>query len=307
MFEAWRHRFAVLTAGATLFLIFAGGMVTSTGSGLAVPDWPLSYGMLMPPMVGGIFYEHGHRMVAASVGLLTLVLAAWTGLRERRRGVRMLAYTALAAVSLQGVLGGLTVLFLLPTAVSVGHACLAQAFFCLSIALAYTTSREWLEARRAPDASRAPGAALVATGAVYGQLVLGAVMRHLHAGLAIPDFPLAFGRLVPPFEAPGVAVHFAHRVGALLVLAAVLRLWLKARRADVRLRRSAGLALLLAVIQAALGALTVWSSKAPLVTSLHVVTGAAVLGACFLTLLRSRRLLSPATSAPSARPAPVAA
>lgn len=294
MFDAWRHRLAVLTVGATLFLVFAGGMVTSTGSGLAVPDWPLSYGMLMPPMVGGIFYEHGHRMVATSVGLLTLVLAVWTGARERRRGVRRLGYVALAAVIAQGVLGGLTVLFLLPTPVSVAHACLAQAFFCLAIALAYATSREWLAAADAePDAGGVRRAALFASGAVYAQLILGAVMRHLHAGLAIPDFPLALGRLVPPFDAPGVAIHFAHRVGALVVLGAVAFLWLAARRADHRLRRTTSLALGLTLAQATLGAFTVLSARAPLVTSFHVVTGAAVLGACFFALLRSHRLLAP--------------
>ena len=119
------HRFAVATAVATLFLIFAGGLVTSTESGLSVPDWPLSYGRLMPPMVGGVFYEHGHRMVATAVGILTILLAVWLSRREPRAWVRRLGYAALAAVVAQGVLGGLTVLFLLPMAVSVAHACLA--------------------------------------------------------------------------------------------------------------------------------------------------------------------------------------
>src|SRR5258708_39305040 len=108
--------FTRFVAAATLFLIFAGAMVTSTGSGLAVPDWPLSYGMLMPPMVGGVFYEHGHRMAAATVGLLTLALAIWTTTDERRTGVRRLAWAALAAGVAQGFLGGLTVLHPLPRA-----------------------------------------------------------------------------------------------------------------------------------------------------------------------------------------------
>src|SRR4029077_9654181 len=104
----WLRRYTKLVAASTLFLIFVGAMVTSTGSGLAVPDWPLSYGMLMPPMVGGIFYEHGHRMAASAVGLLTLALALWTARTETRAGVRRLAWAALAAVILQGVLGGIT-------------------------------------------------------------------------------------------------------------------------------------------------------------------------------------------------------
>src|SRR5437667_2183294 len=122
------HRLCLALSACTLFLIFVGGLVTSTGSGLSVPDWPLSYGRLMPPMVGGIFYEHGHRMVASAVGLLTVVLAVWLSRREPRAWVRRLGYAALAAVVAQGVLGGLTVIFLLPTAVSVAHACLAQTF-----------------------------------------------------------------------------------------------------------------------------------------------------------------------------------
>ena len=115
------HRFAVATAVATLGLIVAGGLVTSTESGLSVPDWPLSYGRLMPPMVGGVFYEHGHRMVATTVGILTVVLAIWLARREPRRWVRRLGLLAVAAVVAQGVLGGLTVIFLLPTAVSRGE------------------------------------------------------------------------------------------------------------------------------------------------------------------------------------------
>jgi cytochrome c oxidase assembly protein subunit 15 len=141
LFDAWRHRFALLLAASTLALIFIGGLVTSTESGLAVPDWPLSYGMLMPPMVGGVFYEHGHRMAASFVGFLTLVLAFWTWRRESRAGVRRLGWAALAAVIAQGLLGGLTVIFLLPTAISVTHACLAQTFFLMTIAMAYATSR----------------------------------------------------------------------------------------------------------------------------------------------------------------------
>lgn len=295
MYDAWRHRFALLTVGATLFLVFAGGMVTSTQSGLAVPDWPLSYGMLMPPMVGGIFYEHGHRMVASAVGFLTLVLAFWTARRENRRGVRRLAWAALATVVAQGVLGGLTVIFLLPTPISIGHACLAQAFFCLTIALAYATSREGLTA--APPQAEAGALrplAIAATAVVYAQLVVGATMRHLHAGLAIPDFPLAFGRLVPPFDTAGIAIHYAHRVGALVVLGAVTCVWLASRRAGVEpVKRVAFFGLGLTLLQAGLGAATVLTAKAPVVTSLHVATGAAVLGACFLCTLRSFRLLAP--------------
>src|SRR6185295_9097080 len=174
------HRFAVATAVATLALIVAGGLVTSTESGLSVPDWPLSYGRLMPPMVGGVFYEHGHRMVATTVGILTIILAAWLSRREPRAWVRRLGYGALAAVVAQGVLGGLTVIFLLPTAVSVAHACLAQTFFCLVVAIAVVTSPRWRDAEKSrPGAVTRIGVATVAL--IFLQLMVGAVMRHTKA------------------------------------------------------------------------------------------------------------------------------
>jgi cytochrome c oxidase assembly protein subunit 15 len=302
----------LLTAVATLLLIFVGGLVTSKGAGLSVPDWPLSYGMLMPPMVGNVFYEHGHRVAATSVGFLTLVLALWTARAEARRGVRLLAWGALAAVVTQGVLGGLTVLFLLPAPISVAHACLAQAFFCLMIALAYVTSREWLASDvDCEDTRGIRTAATVATTVVIAQLLLGAVMRHIGAGLAIEDFPLANGRLLPAFESAGVAVHFTHRIGALLVLAAVSTLLVRSRRgADVRLGRPATLAFLLVLMQLCLGAWTVLSAKAELPTTFHVATGAAVLAACWFTALRAHRLLGPSRTpagAPTLSPGPAGA
>ena len=308
-FDRWRHRFGVATAAATLVLVFIGGLVTSTGSGLSVPDWPLSYGMLMPPMVGGVFYEHTHRMVASLVGLLTLILAVWTARAEPRAGVRRLAWAALAVVVAQGVLGGLTVIYLLPTPVSVAHACLAQTFLCLVIALAYVTSREWLTASAPPvDASGLRGAALTAVIVVYLQLVIGAVMRHIGAGLAIPDFPLAFGRLVPPLTSGPVLVHFAHRVGALVVLVAVARLLVRARRAsDPRFLRLAGALFGLVLFQISLGAATVLTTKAVTPTTLHVATGAALLGGCWLVTLRAFRLRRPAPAAagaPAGQPVP---
>jgi len=292
-FSPWRHRFAVFTAACTLALIFVGGLVTSTGSGLAVPDWPLSYGMLMPPMVGGVFFEHGHRMVATFVGLLTTILAVWTARSEPRAGVRRLAWVALAAVVAQGILGGITVKFLLPTPVSVTHACLAQTFFCMTIALAYSTSREFLAGPSSdPDRAHVGPAAIVATAVVFLQLAVGAVMRHMGAGLAIRDFPLAQGRVIPAFDAPGVAVHFAHRVGAVLVLLAVVHLLLHAVRSrERRLIRTAAITLVLVVIQIGLGGATVLSSRAVVPTTAHVMVGAAVLGACWLSTLRAFRLL----------------
>jgi cytochrome c oxidase assembly protein subunit 15 len=268
------HRFAVATAVATLGLIVAGGLVTSTESGLSVPDWPLSYGRLMPPMVGGVFYEHGHRMVATTVGILTVVLAVWLARKEPRRWVRRLGYLAVATVVAQGVLGGLTVIFLLPTVVSVAHACLAQTFFCLVVTLAIVTSPRWQPAHRWARASASFLPALAAA-SVFVQLVIGAVMRHTKAGLAIPDFPLSLGRVVPHIDSFPVAIAFAHRAWALAVAGLVIAAALAAYRSG--LRRSALFLGLLVPTQIALGALTVLSRKGVAITTAHVATGALLL------------------------------
>jgi len=288
----WLHRFAVFTAFSTLFLIFAGGLVTSTESGLAVPDWPLSYGMFFPPMVGGIFYEHGHRMVAAFVGLLTFTLTIWVFLKERRIWLRRLTLVALGAVILQAILGGLTVLYLLPTPISIAHAALAQTFFCMTVALALFTSPNWTRSVPLPrNYKRSPSLSwlcALTTGMVYSQLMLGALMRHTKAGLAIPDFPLAFGRIIPRFDSSAILIHFAHRVGAIMVTMMVV--WTVYRiistyRSQTRLLRPAIILAFLLVIQLMLGAMTIWSGKAIMITTFHVVTGAAILGTSFLLTL----------------------
>lgn len=281
------HRFAVLTASATFVLLFAGGLVTSTGSGLAVPDWPLSFGQVFPPMEGGVLFEHGHRMVASLVGMLTVILALWVVLRERRPVVRALGLLALFAVVIQGILGGVTVLYRLPLAVSVTHACLAQLFFCLTVALASVTSPRWEARHREPRVAYLAGAA---TAVVFAQVFLGALMRHMGAGLAIPDFPLAFGRLVPPLATSYIAVHFAHRVGALVVTVAVG--WTVARilrhHGDAPwLRRPALFAAGLVVLQVTLGAFTIWSRRAVLPTTTHLVVGAALLATCLVIAIRA--------------------
>src|SRR5262249_41370162 len=151
---------------------------TGNDAGLAVPDWPLSYGSLTPPMIGGIFFEHGHRMLASFVGLLTIILAIWLWRKDDRPFVRRLGWTALAVVITQGILGGFTVLFFLPASISVMHACLAQAFFCVVSSLALLTSESWRLGARGV-ASDLKGVSMRqlpvwTTVSVYGQLILGA-------------------------------------------------------------------------------------------------------------------------------------
>src|SRR5688500_17904219 len=166
-------------------------MVTSTGSGLSVPDWPTTYGWFMftfplEKMVGGIFYEHSHRLIASGVGALIVVLAVWLWKTEPRAWVRRLGYIALAAVVTQGILGGITVLWFLPDAVSIAHAGLAQIVFCLTVSIALFTSPGWrgAYARRQPPLANdrtLQAIAAVTTAAIYVQIIAGATMRHTDA------------------------------------------------------------------------------------------------------------------------------
>ena len=175
------HRYAIATAIATFLLLIAGGLVTSTDSGLAVPDWPLSYGMWFPPMVGGILYEHGHRMIAGVVGIMILVLAIWLRNVEPRRWVRWLGYSAFGAVILQALLGGVTVLLLLPPRVSIAHACLGQTVFCLVVGLAWCTTPGWSSALPQEGNWQPRMLAFLGVGIALLtalQLLLGAIIRH---------------------------------------------------------------------------------------------------------------------------------
>jgi cytochrome c oxidase assembly protein subunit 15 len=291
------HRYIKLVAACTVLLIAAGGMVTSTDSGLAVPDWPNTYGWFMfsfpyDKWVGGFLYEHGHRLIASTVGFLTIILAVWTWMAEPRKWVRWLGVTALGAVILQGLLGGITVLLLLPAPVSIGHAGLAQLFFCITVGLALFTSPAWKRSRDAVNDPMLRRVALVTTALVYCQILLGATMRHTEAGMAIPDFPLAFGRLLPPVWNAGVAIAFAHRLGALFVTFAILaaagHVWFH-HRTRPELTRPASLLVLLVAVQITLGAYVVWSGLQPVINTAHVVNGALVLATSLVLTLRSFR------------------
>lgn len=306
------RRFSKVVCVLTAFLIFAGGMVTSTGSGLSVPDWPLSYGTLFPPMVGGVFYEHSHRMIASVVGFCMMILAILLAWWEKRPWVKKLGLSAFAAVVAQGILGGLTVLFFLPTPISVTHAILAQTFFVLTVILAYSQSQERSQ-RELKMTTVYPATftkwVLFAPVAIYGQLILGALMRHTKSGLAIPDFPTMGGMVwpmfdltmlnrinywrfdmnLPPVTMNQVLIHFAHRMGAVVVFAVIMLVTLYALRLYRHRFEVMKLVLILdslLLIQIILGALTVISEKTPSISSLHVFIGAILLGTGVLLALR---------------------
>lgn len=184
-FHAGLYRWSVLLAFCTLLLVVAGALVTSRDAGLSVPDWPLSYGQLMPKMEGGILYEHGHRMIATLVGMFTIVSLVWIFRVDRRRWMRMLGIAALLGVIVQGVLGGLTVIYLLPWYISSSHATVAELFFSTTVAMALFTSRRWLAgASVIPEDAENPlrGLSLAAPVCVLGQLFLGAAARHKAIG-----------------------------------------------------------------------------------------------------------------------------
>lgn len=328
-----------------------GGLVTSHGVGMAVPDWPTTYGYNMfffpfSQWVGGIFYEHSHRLIASVVGLLTAVLAIWVWLRQsagnqRRivlcgiiatlglmgvrtqgmfialalvalgvvafclaqlksdpRPLRWIVLAAFALVLIQGVLGGLRVTQL-KDEIGIFHGTLAQIFFALICAIAIITSARWAQAKIAVyDGGPLRYLYVLATGMIFLQLIIGATMRHQHAGLAIPDFPLAYGKLWPatdpaaiegynrarievtaanPITASGVLLQMAHRINAVAVLTLVVAAWMKTiRRFGWRSGFSKGAAFWsgLIVCQAALGAATIWTNKAADVATAHVAMGA---------------------------------
>jgi cytochrome c oxidase assembly protein subunit 15 len=289
------HCFAVFTAACTLLLLIAGGLVTSNDAGLAVPDWPLSYGSLLPPMVGGIFYEHGHRLVATFVGLLTVVLAVWLQRAEPRRWVRRLGWVALATVMAQGVLGGLTVLFYLPRPVSIAHATLAQTFFCITVSLALFTNRWWCAEHPAPpEPRRAPGEGgtslrtltAAAAASVFVQLVLGAGFRHQAWGI-LPH-------LVGAAAVAGLAFTTSAVIRRRFSSVAALRLGGRALHNLVAAQLVLGGGALWALL-ATRGApqpqpVMVWTTVA------HLALGALTLAACVVLLLCTFRLVRPAPS-----------
>ena len=224
------HKFSRFVVACTVLLILAGSFVTSTGSGLSVPDWPTTYGSNMftfpwSKMVGGIFYEHGHRLIASTVGFLTIGLALWLWFVDSPRWLKWFGVAALGSIVAQGLLGGLTVLFLLPPAVSTAHAGLAEIFFCMTVAIALFTSPEWVagygDQGGADDATLRKCATLT-TAFIFAQILVGATMRHTGAGLAIPDFPWMFGHVIPDHWSTKIAIHFAHRVGAVIVTLAIV-------------------------------------------------------------------------------------
>lgn len=314
------HLFTVIFVIATFTLVILGGTVTSKGVGLSVPDWPTTYQynmFLFPPSLwnGGVFYEHTHRLLGSLVGMLSIAVAVWLWLSQKHRPwLPWVGVGALALVIIQGVMGGLRVTEM-STALAVIHGITAQLFLCLTVLIAAATSRFWSQRRFLEiESPRGAGSlrllAMLMLAAMLVQLILGATMRHNGAGLAIPDFPTSYGRLVPPlsqteisaaisrtpyeeipvyFTPAQVGVHFAHRVWALAVLA--MAGWVMARASlafpnqDAVKRPVLALGALL-ILQIALGVLVIWTGRHPEVATAHQATGAATLATATLLAIR---------------------
>jgi cytochrome c oxidase assembly protein subunit 15 len=307
-YSRWLNRFAWLTCVATLLLICSGGMVTSKNVGLAVPDWPTTFGynMFLFPVskwVGGILFEHTHRLMGSLVGSLTIILAVWLWLREDRRWVRSLGVIAVVGVILQGILGGLRVT-MMKDQIGVFHACVAQAFLGLLVFIALVTTKFWISiADQRFGLQKFPPnktVAIAVTVAIYVQLALGATMRHQHRDLAILDFPTANSAWIPDTSAVALAkinawrdarafsyvtafqiwLQMVHRFLALIIAIAIVafctRIW-REPPAFAMLKRLSVLWVILVFGQITLGAWVIWSNKAADVATAHVALGAVML------------------------------
>ncbi len=320
----WLFRFAVLTAFATFLLIGLGGLVTSHEAGMSVPDWPTSYGynMFALPIkfwTGGAFFEHTHRLLASAVGFLTTILAVWLWRKDSRRWMHWLGLAAFLGVVAQGILGGLRVTMKMDS-LGIFHGAVAQTFFVLVCAIALFTSLEWyeLDAKKIIVPRGLRSHVLFITILIFAQLLIGATMRHQHAGLAISDFPLAHGKIWPdtnpdaiarynaerieitnvnPITAFQVILQMVHRIVAFLILAGVAAaagLAVKRLGAKDSLTKLAWFWFALIILQIALGVATIWTNKAADVATAHVMVGALslVTGAlwCLIAFGRSAKL-----------------
>jgi heme a synthase len=286
------NRFAILVACATFFLIIAGALVTSNDAGLATSDWPLSNGQVFPKMVGNLFWEHGHRMVATTVGLLTIGLMVYTLVKEKRNWVRKLSIVALAGVIAQGLLGGLTVKLMLPLVVSAAHATLAQLFFCTTVSLAVFTSKSWIEANPIGEEKDNVPVRYLCTAAlvtIFLQLILGATLRHS----ATWDKQL-------PTEL--ILAHIGGAFVVTLILGSAGITVLRRHKGNAFLTRPATIALVLLVVQLSLGLAAYLVRTAspndpqPLnpmisVTVAHVACGALVFATTIVLTLRTYKVL----------------
>lgn len=308
-YKPFLFAFCVFALGWITLLLFAGGFTTSIKAGMAFLDWPLSNGSVNPDgwlTESDKLAEHSHRLLGMKIGLLSIGLFIWTYLREARPSVRTLARVLVLVVVLQGVLGGARVRFdqlnlltdhnLFAQSFAVAHACGAQIVLGLLVALTITSSRRWTE-KQGGLSAEVPASikrwGVIACVSIFLQILVGAIMRHADAGLAINQFPMAQpGSLLPAYWNFDVGIHFAHRVGAVIVLGILMVLLGKAWGHATTRKAIGGFVILVTLLLAAqvyLGALTIWTVKNPYVATAHALIGAFLLASTWaLTLLAHR-------------------
>jgi heme A synthase len=302
-------RYAIFTASLTFLLLLMGGLVHNTRSSLACPDWPLCFGQVFPKMEGGVLVEHSHRLVAATVTFLAFGLMLWCwrrGTRTRDANLARLGAVAFALVLAQAVLGGVTVLLRLPTIVSTAHLAVSQLFFLMLIYIAFRVQ----PGARQPLPAKVQRTTMIAAVLVYVQMLIGALMRHLGAGLACTDVPLCQGKLWPTGVHPNVHLHIVHRLFALVVFGHLIGMAITvAKNAPTRTLKLLGIAApLLAVVQITLGILSVTTFLDVLPVTAHLGVAAALLADCTILHIVARGTRRAATvNAPAATSAVVAA
>lgn len=305
-YKKYLFYFCVCTLGWTTLLLYAGGMTTSLKAGMAFLDWPLSNGSVNPEgwlTESDKMAEHSHRLLGMKIGFLSISLFIWTLIRESRAWVRTLARMLVLLVVFQGLLGGARVRFdqlnimtehnWIAQSFAVAHACGAMLVLGLLMTITLASSRRWIEARKEPSGWIPAGVkswGLIATASLFLQILIGAIMRHADAGLAIVKFPLASANsLLPVYWNFDVGIHFAHRVGALVVTVVLCIFIVKILASPVSGRAFGYGALLIVILlslQIYLGALTVWSAKNPHAATAHHLVGAFLLaGTWGLTFL----------------------
>jgi heme A synthase len=288
MANAQHYRAFAVTVVWTLVLLTLGSIVHATESSLACPDWPTCFGTMVPEMSGGVFWEHLHRLVAGGL-ILMFGLATWYAWRETadRPWIVWTALAGMVLLLIQAVLGGLTVILRLPTAVSTAHLLMALAFLTLAVVLATATSpRRPHRARPGRDTTVAlRGWGTAAAGLVLLQSLVGGMVRHADAGMACPDLPTCLGEWIPPLSNPLVALHFTHRALAMLLTGVIVVLAVRVLRgsAPVHVRRMMAIVLMLLGVQWVLGVISVTSLLAVAPVSLHTLGGASLL--CALAVM----------------------